>query len=325
VSCVDNSLDEKPNDSSYPFQLVLDEEEGGTLAGESDYAVEVTFADYIGELPAESVTLSFEITDVQAEWLNILTVDKVVYEVEVDDCTFEREIPFTMDADNLSGTITLLSDEDLKTLPESFEVVFVLPEENEGVGAFTFTITGVESSNENIIAGMPAEFEYETLENDVAGEWEIEITDEEQFNSFKEVFGQLNNDLEALEFSDITGAVTLEFEYSEVKISLELTEEEETTFCEDGEQVTEVENKVIEIEAEYEAEDGELSFEGSHFIVGDDGEIEEELDFQLEAAYEETAPEELSFVFFKLIDEDNYEEGEELFNNEDGISFVFKR
>ena len=88
---------------------------------------------------------------------------------------------------------------------------------------------------------------------------------------------------------------------------------EEETICEDGE--ADNENKQLEIEAEYEAEDGELILEGSHLIFNeDDGEVEDELDFKVIAVYAlNEVDESISITFQKIIDEDNYEEGEELF------------
>jgi hypothetical protein len=162
------------------------------------------------------------------------------------------------------------------------------------------------------------------MDNDVAGEWELELEDEAMFEAFKEVFAPLNAGLEELDFADITGTVKAEFEYGEMKFVVELAEEEEVTTCEDGETETEMVNKEIEIEAEYEAEDGEVELEGSHFITGDDGEVEDELDFTVEAEYETNEVDEtITFTFFKVIDEDNFQEGEELFRKDTGFAFTF--
>ncbi|MBA4058100.1 MAG: hypothetical protein C0490_25505, partial [Marivirga sp.] len=167
-------------------------------------------------------------------------------------------------------------------------------------------------------------FEYSVLENEVAGEWELEITSEEEFEQFKKIFGQLNSELDALTFEDITGKVVAEFEFEEMNFVLELAETEEVTTCEDGETETEVINKEIEIEAEYDAEDNEIKFEGSHEIVDDDGLVEDELDYIIETVYE-LSGDNLILTFHKIIDEDNYRSGEELFYAEDGISFYFAR
>lgn len=319
AACGDNDLGIDPKNENYPFQLVLDADEGGDLADAEDYDVEIKFADYLGELPNSTMTLHYEIKDLSGDMTGAVEVDKVVYEVEIDDCTYERELEFT--ADGLTGAIILAPDEDLGSVPESFEVVFTLPGLEDTEGGFVFEITSLETE-ENAILGLPVAFEYAVLDNEVAGEWELELETEEEFEAFKQVFAPLNLELQALSFEDITGQVKAEFEFGEMKFEIELVEEEEVTTCEDGVTETETVNKVIEIEAEYDAEDGEIELEGSH-VVEDDG-VEEELDFILEAEYA-VVSETITFTFFKLIDEDHYAEGDELFADDEGISFTFEK
>jgi hypothetical protein len=321
IGCVDNTLDVVPNSDPFPLQLTLDTDEGGDLADAEDVGIEITFADHLGELPNVPVTIHFTIEDLEDDMVGAVEIDKIMYEVELDDCIYERELEF--EANGLSGTITLAPDEDLASIPGSFEVVLTLPGLDETKGSFVFSITKIESSA-NVELGYPRSFEYEVLDSDVAGEWQFSIDDEAAFESFKEVFGPLNHELDALSFGEITGSVTAEFEYGEMKFIVELAEEEEVTECKDGEGETETVNKVIEIEADYDAEDGEVEFEGGHFIVGDDGEIEDELDFIIEAEYEiDEVSGAIEFSFHKVIDEDNFSEGEELFANESGYKFTF--
>jgi hypothetical protein len=323
TGCADNELAVNPNTENYPFRLIVDADEGGDLSDAEDYDLEVTFADYTGELPNEPIIIQYEIKDLEDDMVGAVSIDKIVYEVELDDCVYKREINFAAAADGLSGSINIEPDVDLGSVPESFEIVFTLPGADDTEGGFVFEITSLESEG-NILLGAPTAFEYEVLDNDVAGEWELEILSEEDFENFKQVFAPLNAELDELSFEDITGKVTAEFEYGEMKFVIELLEEEEVTVCENGETETETANKEIEVEAEYEAEDGELAFEGSHFLIGDDGEIEGELDFIIESEYEnDELNETIAFTFFKVIDEDNYEEGEELFLNADGILFTF--
>lgn len=326
-SCADNTLDFNPLDDNFPLQIVLDADEGGDLADAEDYSVEIQFEDRLPgvELPNQSIILHYEITDTEKDMIDAVVIDEVVYEVELNDCVYERELSFTAAADGLSGTITLAPDADLETVPESFEVVFTLPGLDETEGSFTFTITSIDAPA-NVLLGAPVNFEYEVLDNDAAGEWELELTTEEEFEAFQEVFGSLYPGLEDLSFSDITGKVYAEFEYEEMTLVLELTETEEVTECEDGETETETENKVLELEAEYEAEDGELALEGSHFILSDDGEIKDELDYFADAAYSYNEIDEtMAITFLRVVDEDNFKEGEELFASTGGITFLFVR
>jgi hypothetical protein len=327
VGCADNSLEEKPNDSDFPLQLLMDAREGAALPDAEDYSIEVKFADYLpdAELPKNSITIDYTITDLEDDMVDHIGIDKIVYEVEADDCVYEREIPFTSNNDGLSGTITLAVDEDLKSVPTSFEVILTLPGADETKGSFTFELSNLKSTD-RVILGSPNVFEYEVLDNDAAGEWELEFSNEEEFEAFKSIFGPLSADLQTISFEDITGKVKAEFEFEEMKFEIELAEEEEVTTCENGESETETENKVIEIEAEYEAEDGELTLEGSHVIVNDDGIEEAELDFIIDSEYEiNEAEETITIHFLKVVDEDHFKEGDELFNNGDGISFTFKK
>jgi hypothetical protein len=315
VGCADNDLDVKPNDQSFPFRVILDTDEGADLPDAEDYGLEITFADYIGKLPDGTITLTYEIEG-EDSFKDAVEIDKVVYEVEIGDCAYERELSFNP----ATKTIVVVKDPDLGGLPESFEVQFELPGEDGTEGGFEFKLTGIQAGSQNIVIGEPRTFEYEVLDNEVAGEWELELETEAEFERFQDLFGSISNELKEISFDEISGKVKVEFEFKEMKFEIELKDEEEV--CEDGD--TETENKVIEIEAEYDAEEGELKLEGSHLIIGDDGEVEDELDFEAEASFEiDRVKETITFLFLKIIDEDNFEEGEELFSGEE--SFTFKK
>jgi hypothetical protein len=315
ASCADNELEVLPNDSNFPFQLVLDTDEGGDLADAEDYGLEITFADYLGELPNQPIVITYELKG-EDSFAGNVEIDEVIYEVEVGDCVFERELAFNTSA----RTITIAPDRDLGTIPESIEVVFELPGEDDTEGGFEFEIKSIQTNAANVVLGDPAKFEYEVLDNEVAGEWELEFDTKAQFDEFKNVFRVISADLGDTDFADIDGKVVLEFEFAEAQFEIELNEEEEV--CEDGE--TDTENKTVEIETEYDADDGELELEGSHEIIGDDGEVEDELDFVIEAEYEIDEDEEtLTLTITKIIDEDNFESGKELFKGKK--VFVFKK
>lgn len=326
AACADNTLETKPNDDNFPFQIILDTDEGADLPDAEDYSLEIKFADYLPDqkLPNTEIVLHYSISNFEDDMAGAVTIDKIIYEVEIDDCIFERELEFTAtDKAEITGTILLTPDDDLGGIPELFEIVFTLPGLENTAGAFTFEITDLQSNVAHVILGSPRVFEYEVLDNDVAGEWELNITSAEEFDAWKEIFAPISGELEDIEFEDITGKIVAEFEFQEMKWVIELAETEEITVCEEGESETEIENKVIEIEAEYEAEDGELVFEGSHVIFGDDNNPEDELDFMIEATYE--VNETLQITFFHVKDEDNFEEGEELFQNESGYLFELSK
>lgn len=313
AGCADNDLKVSPDDKNFPFQLVLDADEGGDLADAEDYGLEVAFADFIGDLPETTITVDYEISDLTDDMVGSVTIDKIVYK-EDDE---EFELDFTPSGDGLTGTITLndpLTDE----IPEEFEIVFTLPGE-EGAffaeGNFKFTLSNLQADGANVILGSPYEFEYEVLDHELAGNWVFELDNEEDFNDFREVFGSVSPELADMEFADVKAGeaveVEVEFEYEETNITIVYIDanDEEVEF---------------EIEAEYDFEDGEIEFEGSHLIIGDDGEVEDELDFLVEAEYEIDGSD-LTLVFFKVMDEDNYAEGEELFASETGAAFALEK
>jgi hypothetical protein len=301
-------------DTNFPLRLELDVDKGGTLPDEEDYGLEIKFADFVGDLPNVPITLTYELKDVSGDFQGVVEIDQVVYKVEIDDCEFERELNFS------ANTIEIAPDPDLDgQVPEEIEVVFVLPGLNETSGGFIFEITDLQSTG-NVAFNLAREFEYEVLDNDIAGEWEIELENEAEFLSFQEVFGPINAQLASLSFADITGEVKFEFEFEEMKIEIELANPETEEKCEDGE--VEEEEIHIEIEAEYEAEDGELEMEGKHQILDDNGILESEPDFIVEAEFSING-DELTLTFATVIDEDNFAAGEELFTGEN--SFVLEK
>lgn len=324
--CADNSFEEYPMDADFPFQLVLDSEEGADLPDAEDFAIEFHLADYLPDhkLPNTPMTLKYSITDVEGSMIGNVIVDKIVYEVEMDDCTHERELDFVPDGNGLTGTINITPDADLSSIPESFEIIFTLPGLDETQGSFKVEFFDLQSS-ENIQLGSMNVFEYKVLDNAVAGEWKAELNTIEDFENFKAIFGSINPELKKLSFEDITGKIKAEFEFEEMKFSLELNATEEVTACEDGETETETVNKEIEIEADYSADDGEIEFEGSHLVEDEEGVAEDELDFIIQAAYVLNPDETITYHFFSLVDEENFSEGEELFRSEDGLQFTFEK
>lgn len=293
-----------------PYRLEFDEEEWGDLPDAEDYGIVIKFADWLGDLPNTPITLSYSFSG-EGDFANV-AIDEVIYEYEDDDeCVFERSVSFD------GGTITIPVDPDLGTVPEEIEIVaaFNLAGDEATDGGFSFSITSV-SSSADVLFNDVATFEYEILETDPAGAWVLELATEADFERFKTVFAPVSSDLAALSFADITGEVAVEFDYVEVKFEVELVETEVVEECSEGEIESEEVNVVVEIEAEYGAEEGEFELEGSYF--NEDG---EELDFILEGDYE-LGSETISFTFKSLIDEDNFKSGEELYTGDAAFTLV---
>ncbi len=326
TSCVDEEFDYPiDGESEELFILSLDADKGGAYESETDYGLEIAFIDYFGELPEAEVIISFQLKDAEGFDIgpddNHLHIKEVIY--EIDDCT-EGELAFTFNNDG-SGTITLVPDAEIGMI-ESFEIVFSLPFEvvvedgeeedvailddniqNEDDRGFAFEITAIESSNQSIAFNPLNEFEYSVLDDEtITAEWVLNISEEEQFNQFKEAFSYVSFDLQSLEYDEVD-EIKFEFEFEELAIKVTLKElEDEPTDCD----LTEFDNKEIEIEAEYDADDGELELEGSFFVFNeDDGEIEDELDFILKAIYSLDQTENtLTITIQSLEDQDNFNE-----------------
>jgi hypothetical protein len=311
VGCAENDLAVKPQKENFPFRLVLDAEEGGDSPDAEDYGLEVAFADFIGDLPTETTTIDYVISNLTDDMIGAVTIDAVVYEIDDE----EFELDFTASPNGLSGTITL-NNPTTGEIPESFEIIFTLPGE-EGTtfaeGSFTFSIQNLQTGNANVILGDQTEFTYEVVDHELAGSWELVLENAADLEAFQAVFASISANLADLSFDDVKEGefieVDIEFEFEEAAITITYINEED-------------EEVEIEIEGEYDFEDGELTLEGSHEIIGDDGEVEDELDFILEAGYSLDA-DEITITFLKVIDEDNFDAGEELFADE--VAFTFKK
>ena len=341
-ACVDDEL-VLPQDGENEelFILALEADEGGISEAETDFGLEIEFQDYFGELPEAEVVINFMIADLEGFNLGTsddqLHIKEVIY--EIDDCT-EGELDFTFNVDG-TGTITLAPDPEIGMI-EAFEIVFNLPFEtvlddgeeedvalldddieNEEDRSFVFEITSVSSDNEYIDFNPVRTFEFSLLDDEtIMTKWELDIEDPAVFETFKEALAPINSELANLNYDEVEG-ITFEFEYEEMKIEIELVElEDEPDDCDP----TDFSNKVIEIEADYDAEDGELELEGSYLIFNEeDGELEEELDFILKALYAIDLEEEAIILTFQsLEDEDNFNE-EAFYNSENSFLFNLKK
>ena len=141
---------------------------------------------------------------------------------------------------------------------------------------FVLDISAVEAKPD--ISVFSGNFQYDVLDNEaVFGEWELDISDEEQFTRFQELFGLINEEVASLSAEAVAG-ITVEFGYDEMEATIELTETEMVEDC--GE--IEEENVVIEISAGYDeltrdATEGEIVLEDDVEI---DGGAEEEFSYE---------------------------------------------
>lgn len=290
VACNDSAPGVEINDNDFPFRLQLGSEEGADLPDAEDYDVEIEFADFLGDLPSDEIVLSYSLGG-EGDFENV-TIDEVVYEYEDGDCVFVVEVPFD------GSTITIPVDPILGTVPEGIEIVlaFNLAGDEATDGAIEFEITGI-TSEADVLFNAISTFEYEILDNDLAGEWKIEF-DEAGYDEFVSVLGLVSPDLVSLDKADINEDMEMkvEFEFEEMKFEIETTETE--IECEDGEEEeTEV---AIEIEADYDAEDGEFELEGEY--ENEDGEV---LDYLLKGEYAiDEVTNQLTLIITSIVNQD---------------------
>lgn len=160
---------------------------------------------------------------------------------------------------------------------EEIEIVFALNEDyfeddilNEERG---FSLSFVSTLTSREIQVLETPFDYEVLDDEaIFGEWDTTLT-QEGWSDFQSLFGAVNGELTGLAVEDIE-EIIWEFEYEALTIEVVLKETEEVEDC--GE--IEIENKVIEIEADYDelsrdAISGEIVLEGE--VEQDDGSEEE--------------------------------------------------
>ncbi|MFA0965049.1 hypothetical protein AB9P05_24785 [Roseivirga sp. BDSF3-8] len=262
----------------YPQLILFDDEGGGELEDSDEASLVITLADRYDESAEElggrifplsqDYMLDFSIVDTEGitNLADYITGAEAYY--EIDDCTtsLDNGEDLVQSFDPATGAGTLLFPAGV----EEIELVFILDETYFDDGdvndfrGFNVRITG--SGQEATVFSMP--FEYEVLDDEVIfGEWELDATNTEQFDRFKELFGLINEDVAGLQSADVEG-ITIEFAYDEMAVVVELTETEEVTEC--GE--TESENLEIEIEAGYDditrdAREGDI-------VLEDDVELE---------------------------------------------------
>jgi len=292
VACTDSEPEIEINDTNFPFRLQFGNKEGADLPDAEDYDVEIEFADFLGDLPSDKIVLTYSLSG-EGDFAGI-AIDEVAYEYEDEnlECVFIREASFD------GNTITIPVDADLGTVPEKIEIVltFNLTGDEATEGTIEFEITDL-TTNADVLFNAISTFEYEILDNDLAGEW-VFVFNESSYDEFVAVLGIVSTDLVELDKATINEdmEMVVEFEFEEMKFEIETTETESK--CEDGE--TEDSEIAVEIEANYEAEDGEFEFEGEY--VNEDGEA---LDYLMTGEYtidEETGN--LTLTITKIINED---------------------
>lgn len=268
-SCYEQDL-QPVTEEDFPLQILLDLNEGGAYESDDDFGLNVSFdggvdeiTDQNGEVitgspggtrgPASTdLVVEFVIENLEGLTLGTdVTIDEVIY--EIDDCT-EGSADFTFNNDG-TGTFTIPAG------VEEVEIVFALDDsaidndiENTEDKGFELTLTGIQGSPAGVLLNINNVFEYTVLDDEaVFNEWTLDHEDADLLNDFISTFSPVLEELEGLTSSEID-EIIFEYGYSEVKILVVLTETEMVEECAETDEV----NLELEIEGEFEVEDGEI-------------------------------------------------------------------
>ncbi|WP_207434177.1 hypothetical protein [Sabulibacter ruber] len=277
-------------DVAYPQVLLLSDEGNGDLEDEDKFSFKITLADRVdpqGEelggkvVPLEKdVTVQFQVTDMEGfSKLSDYVKDWTAF-YEIDDCTTSEDqninLNLTFDPATGIGSVRFPAGvEEIEVEFETDEDLFDDDTFNAESRGLVLKLVGLNANGQNVVANTTNAFEYKVLDDEgVYGEWEVGVDDATEFQNFKNLFGLINEDIKHLDADEVE-EITLSFEYGEWKAEVKLKETEMVEEC--GE--VEEENKVIEIEAEFEElEDDKLEgdLEFAESIEQEDG---SEIDF----------------------------------------------
>jgi len=246
----------------YPQVLLFDDEEGGELEDSDELGIAIVLADRFDpaaeelggviEPLSQDFLVQFTIEDIEG----IDNIADYVLEVEavyeIDDCTdsSDEDIVLIQSYDPNTGIGTVFFPKDI----EEIELIFILNEELldndelDGERGFIVTLTAENGAGPDNVQVLSRSFEFKVLDDElIFGDWELDLDEDDAFDNFKALFSMVNADLTDMSSDDID-EIAVEFEMAELNIDVVLTEEEEVEEC--GE--VETDNKVIEIEAEFE-------------------------------------------------------------------------
>ncbi|RNI30501.1 hypothetical protein [Rufibacter latericius] len=268
--CTLSACDEKDEDVVTPLmgiaypQVVLFSDEGdGGLEDEDKFSFKITLADRVdpaGEdlggkvVPLEKeVTVHFQITGTEGfTQLSDYIKDWTAF-YEIDDCTTSEDqnidLDLTFDPATGLGSVRFPAGVDeIEVEFETNEGLFEDDTFNSQGRGLVLKLIGLHGNSQNVVANTTSEFEYKVLDDEgVYGEWELDVEDASEFQNFKSLFGLISADIKDLKAEDVE-EITIAFGYGEWKAEVKLQETEMIEECGKGK----AENKVIELEAEFE-------------------------------------------------------------------------
>ena len=263
---------------AFPQIILLDDAGDGELEDEDSFSFVITLAERVdpsgkaldGKIVplTADVTVHFEISDFEgfSNLSDYILGAEAFY--EIDDCTTSADMGLDLDLifDSATGkgSVTFPAGvEEIEIEFETDEDLFdddVLNTESRGL---EIRLTDVDADSQNVVANTANTFEYKVLDDEaIYGEYELDVTNAEQFKRYIRLFGLVNPEIAGLSVDDVE-EIIVEFKYDEFSTVIVLKETMEEDDC--GE--IEIVNREIEIEGDYEelddnALEGEVEFEG---------------------------------------------------------------
>ncbi|HMI02471.1 MAG TPA: hypothetical protein VK541_08325 [Pedobacter sp.] len=279
-------------EDDFPQVLLLSDEGDGELEDEDKFSFKITLADRADPenkelggkvVPlAADVTVNFEVSSFKGfPALSSYLLDAKAF-YEIDDCTTSEDkdidLHLVFDKSTGKGSVTFPKGvEEIEIEFETDEDLFDDNVFNTAARKLEIRLTSVNPNGQKVAVNDHNTFEYLPLDDEaIYGEYELDVDDQEQFQSYIDLFGLVNDEVKGLKPGDVD-EIKIEFQYGEFKAIVVLKETEEVEEC--GE--TETVNKEIEIEGEFEdLEDDKLS--GDLEFVG---EAEQESGLEVEFTY----------------------------------------
>ena len=266
-----------------PQVILFDDEEAGEEEDSDETSFKLTLLDKIDPEGKElggkitpltaNVTVNFKVTDIEGFSKISDYILSAEGSYEKDECN-DEDVAATFNTSTGEGTVVFPAG------AEEVEINFELNDKlfddkivNKDDRSFKVQITGVTGGNGVVVANKDLEFEHKVLDDDVIfAEWELDT--KKDLKSFQNLFGSLHEDIAGLKENEIKG-IKFQFGLNQLEIEVELKEEEEND-C------GEMENKTIEIEAEYDDLTDDKKEGDIKFIV----EVEDEAGYVEEVEYE---------------------------------------
>lgn len=285
--------------SDFPKQLIMDEEDAGELEDTDKASFEIKLTDGIDpdgiELSGKpqtlgsSVTVNFELKDAEgfSNWSDYVLGGTAFY--EVDDCTTSEDLgidlQFTFDPSTGVGSVRFPAN--VNSIEVELELEPALMDdaiENDEDRGFTFALTGIGTTTENVVVNTDIETEFRLYDDEkVFGSWAVDQNNATELSAILDLFTMVNGDLDGLTAAEIDN-IEVEFAFDEFKLVVTLVETETVDECGTPEEV----NIEIEVEGEWDELTDDALSGTAHFIVEreeDNGSVTE---VEYEGAFERT-------------------------------------